>query len=231
MSEKFTDKNSYTIMFTVVMVIIVATVLTLVSLSLRPQQQENYTNEKMQNILKSIEVLVERDQAPAEYNKYIKEGYVFDKEGNLVSEDKEDAFNIDTSKDKENFPMFVAEKEGKTYNIIPVRGVGLWDAIWGYVAFNPDLTINGAVFDHKGETPGLGAEITQEYFQDQFEGEHVYTHDGKYQGIVVQKGYTDTENKTDGIVNAISGATITAVGVGEMINNSIGPYQNYLKKK
>ncbi len=227
MSEKFTDKNSYTIKFTTIMVVVVATVLTLVSLSLKERQNENYRNEKMQNILKSIGVIVDREQAQAEYDKYIVESYVFDKEGNKV--EGIEAFQVDTSKDKENFPLFIAEKEGKTYNILPVRGVGLWDAIWGYVAFNKDLTISGAVFDHKGETPGLGAEITQDYFQDQFDDEHVFDKTGKFQGIVVQKGYTDDENKDDGIVNAISGATITAVGVGDMITNSMSPYENYLK--
>ncbi len=227
MSEKFTDKNSYTIKFTVIMVVIVAILLTTISLSLKPTQQENYRNEKMQNILKSIGVIVERNEAPNEYDKYIKDSYVFDKKGNQVKD--LEAFSIDTQTDKKNFPLFVAEKDGKKYNIIPVNGVGLWDAIWGYVAFNPDLTINGAVFDHRGETPGLGAEITQDYFQDQFDDEHVFDKTGKFQGIVVQKGYTEDDNKDDGIVNAISGATITAVGVGDMITNSMTPYQKYFK--
>ncbi len=227
MSEKFTEKNSYTIMFTIIMVIIVATLLTMVSLSLKPEQQNNYRNEKMQNILASIGVNVDRKDAGKEYPKYIKESYVFDKEGNKV--EGMEAFAIDNSKDKEHFPLFVAEKEGNTYNIVPVRGVGLWDAIWGYVSFNKDLTIHGVIFDHAGETPGLGAEITKDFFEDEFENEHILDEAGKYEGIEVRKGYTDTTNKEDGVVNAISGATITSAGVGNMVTSSVKPYLNYLK--
>lgn len=228
MSEKFTEKNSYTIIFTVVMVIIVASILTLVSTSLKPMQEANYKNEKMQNILKSFGKEVSRDDAPEEYKKYITKTFVLDKDGNEVQ--GLDAFSIDTSKDKEHFPVFIATDNGVNYNIFPVRGVGLWDAIWGYVSFNKDLTLHDVVFDHKGETPGLGAEITQNFFQDEFQGEHPYDKDGDFQGIQVIKGYTESKNKEDGVVNAISGATITSSGVADMINNSLQPYLKYLKK-
>jgi len=70
-------------------------------------------------------------------------------------------------------PLFVGEKEGKTFYVAPIRGKGLWDAIWGYVSMDENMVVQGAYFDHKGETPGLGANIKQRYFMDDFIGEHL----------------------------------------------------------
>jgi Na+-transporting NADH:ubiquinone oxidoreductase subunit C len=104
----------------------------------------------------------------------------------------------------------------------------LWDAIWGYVALEGDKnTIKGAVFDHKGETAGLGAEITQKWFQDRFTGEKIFNNNGKLVGVNVSKTNNDPSgnDKDDNEVDAISGATITGDGVTDMI---IERLQNYL---
>ena len=83
----------------------------------------------------------------------------------------------------------------KKYFIIPLRGSGLWDAIWGYVALEDDMsTIKGIVFDHKGETAGLGAEITQQWFQDRFVGEKIFNSSSKLVGINVSKSNNDPKN-------------------------------------
>jgi Na+-transporting NADH:ubiquinone oxidoreductase subunit C len=104
----------------------------------------------------------------------------------------------------------------------------LWDAIWGYVALEGDKnTIKGAVFDHKGETAGLGAEITQNWFQNSFKGEKVFDREGELVGINVSKTNNDPDgiDKDDNEVDAISGATITGDGVTDMIKERL---QNYI---
>ena len=129
----------------------------------------------------------------------------------------------------ESFEMFNAEKDGKKFYVIPVRGMGLWDAIWGYVSIDENLKVDGIVFDHKGETPGLGGEITQDYFQNSFKGESVFDANGNLQGLKVVKGYSGKDNKDDGEVDAISGATLTGNGVTEMLVRGLKPYEKYLK--
>ena len=104
-------------------------------------------------------------------------------------------------------------------------GKGLWDAIWGYIALDQELVVQGAYFDHKGETPGLGANIKERYFMDDFIGEYVMEA-GKYEGITVAKGNNDPVNNTkdDNEVDALAGATITGDGVSAMIKSTLKSY-------
>ena len=143
--------------------------------------------------------------------------------------------STETKKDinQQRYPLFVAEMDKKKYFIIPLRGSGLWDAIWGYVALEDDMsTIKGIVFDHKGETAGLGAEITQQWFQDRFVGEKVFNSSSKLVGINVSKLNNDPKNldKDDHEVDAISGATITGDGVSDMIIERLNHYISYFNK-
>ena len=149
-------------------------------------------------------------------------------------DEETDAFklklNIEIKKPKneQRFPIYLAEVNSLNYYIVPLRGIGLWDAIWGYVALEGDKnTIKGAVFDHKAETAGLGAEITQSWFQNSFKGEKVLNKNGKLVGISVSKTNNDPDgvDKDDNEVDAISGATITGDGVTDMIKERL---QNYL---
>ncbi|MCP3894235.1 MAG: FMN-binding protein, partial [Bacteroides sp.] len=108
-------------------------------------------------------------------------------------------------------------------------GNGLWDDIWGNIALEDDLnTVTGAMFDHKGETPGLGAEIKDNpSFAKQFEGKKLYEDDGDYVSITVQKGKAkNLVHEVDGI----SGATVTCVGVTEMLVRGIRYYEPYFKQ-
>lgn len=131
--------------------------------------------------------------------------------------------------DERLFPLFVFDKgDGKVY-IISVRGNGLWDEIWGSVGIESDLnTIVGAAFDHKAETPGLGAEIKDNAaFRDQFQGKRIYDEDGNYISVAVRKGGArDVKHEVDGI----SGATITGDGVTEMLFRGIQYYQPYFSQ-
>ncbi|MEY2949530.1 MAG: hypothetical protein RLZZ248_731, partial [Bacteroidota bacterium] len=134
--------------------------------------------------------------------------------------------------DQQRFPIYEADVEGAKFYVVPLRGAGLWNAIWGYIALKEDKnTIQGAVFDHVGETAGLGAEITQQWFQDRFKDEKVFNEAGELVGITVSKTNNDPKDtdKNDHEVDAISGATITGDGVTNMILERLTHYIPYLK--
>tara|TARA_Y100000996_G_scaffold408309_1_gene387162 strand:- start:348 stop:1079 length:732 start_codon:yes stop_codon:yes gene_type:complete len=226
------DSNAYTFLFSAIMVLVVAATLAATATSLQDIQADNVRKEKMQNILATIGIIVERENAPEVYTKYIINELALVSDGSIDS--TVDAFklklNMEIKKPIENqrFPLYLAEVDSSKFYIVPLRGVGLWDAIWGYVALEGDKnTIKGAVFDHKAETAGLGAEITQKWFQERFTGEKVFNSDGELVGINVSKTNNDPNNldKEDHEVDAISGATITGDGVTDMIKERL---QNYL---
>lgn len=242
--ENRTDKNSYTIIFAIIMVIVVGALLAFLASSLKPRIAENERLEKQQNILYAMGVndndetsanFVSTEKAPELFSQYIKKQLVI--QDGKVSENDE-AYLIDVKKEQANakagvarrLPLFVGEKDGKTFYIAPIRGKGLWDAIWAYIAMDENMVVQGAYFDHKGETPGLGANIKQRYFMDDFIGEHLMSN-GTFKGIDVAKGNADPKNedKTDNEVDAIAGATITGDGVSAMIRNDLKLYVPYFE--
>lgn len=231
------ESNAYTLIFAVIMVVVVASALAIAATSLQPLQAENVKIEKMQNILSTIGIESAKEEAQETYTKYITESIALDGNGEIVAEGDE-AFAIDLAKEykldesQQRFPMFVADVEGDKYYIIPLYGAGLWNSIWGYISLEEDgNTVKGTVFSHAGETPGLGAEITQEWFQDRFIGEKIKDESGEFVGITVQKGYSGGDNKDDNAVDAISGATITGDGVTNMIFERLEYYIPYLEKQ
>lgn len=230
-----TNTNSYTFIFAIIMVVVVGVVLAFAATSLQPLQYENMRQEKMQNILGTVGVQTDRAGAEALFNQYIKEQIVLDNEGQVRENVK--AFDVDLAKElkktdsEQNFPLYIAEVEGESYYIIPLRGSGLWNAIFGYIALKDDVnTIKGVVFDHLGETPGLGAEITQEWFRHRFDDEKIYDDEGNFVGVSVVKGEAST-SKDDNKVDAISGATITGDGVSDMISERLRHYLPYFRSK
>ena len=232
------DSNAYTFGFAAAMVVVVASVLAFTASSLKDLQQENVRKEKMQNILATIGIEIDRDSAEVLFNKYITSQLALRNDGTV--DESVDPFSgiklaLELKKEptQQRFPLYLADVEGASYYIIPLRGAGLWDAIWGYIALESDRnTIKGAVFDHKAETAGLGAEITQQWFMDRFVGEKVFDNDGKLKGISVSKTNNDPKNldKNDHEVDAISGATITGDGVSDMIIERLTHYQPYLEQ-
>ncbi len=130
------------------------------------------------------------------------------------------------------FPIFKIKKDSEEYFVVPVCGMGLWGPIWGNIAFQSDFnTIAGAIFDHKGETPGLGAEINQSWFEDKFTGKSIFDKQHKFISIAVIKGGVANSNinPTHG-VDAISGGTITSNGVSEMLKDCLENYVPYIEK-
>ncbi|MDA0794023.1 MAG: Na(+)-translocating NADH-quinone reductase subunit C [Bacteroidetes bacterium] len=230
------DSNSYTFLFATVMVLVVASALAFTASSLKDLQASNVRKEKMQNILATIGIETDREQAEKLYNQYITAEISLTASGEIDQEVK--AFEIKLNNelkkpvDVQRFPLYEATVDGAMYYIVPLRGAGLWNAIWGYIALKDDKnTIQGAVFDHTGETAGLGAEITQQWFQDRFVGEKVFDEQGNLVGINVSKTNNDPKDteKNDHEVDAISGATITGDGVTAMIKERLTHYLPYLK--
>ncbi len=249
------NSNKYTFIFATVMVIVVATLLALASESLKPMQKKNVANEKRQNILSSVGIEVEASEAEAAYEENLVEAVVLDANGEVVADPALGAFEIDVLKDYKaglsniykanaddmdamkaallqfgeggvNYPLFVLKKDGENVYVVPVVGTGLWGPIWGYITIAGDgKTVVGAVFDHKSETPGLGAEINQASFQKPFEGKTIFDENGDYVGIKVMKG--GAQGSPHG-VDAISGGTITSNGVTEMIVRTLKIYEPYL---
>ncbi len=224
------NKNSYTLIFSTVMVIVVAAVLAFTANSLKPMQDDNVEQEKMQNILSSVGVEVSRAEAGELYGDYIVEELVI-KNGEsvegLVAFDIEIGKEVKKPVSERNAPLYIANIDGSTYYIIPLYGSGLWGPIWGYISLEEDLaTVFGAVFDHEGETPGLGAEVREKSFGNQFKGKRVLDTDENLVGIKVIKGSASNEYEVDGI----SGGTSTSVGVEDMILDGLKGYIPFLKK-
>lgn len=232
-----TESNGYTILFSVIMVVVVGVSLAMVAQFTAPFQEKNIEEEKKQNILAAVNVRVNRSEAAVNYDKYIvkEESVVFNSQGEKV--EGTEPFDIDLAaelkkpEDQQQYPLFVAKlDDGKKYFIIPMRGKGLWDAIWGYVSVSEDgLTVAGATFDHKGETPGLGAEIAQPNFQSQFPGKKIVSPDGEFKSISVNKPGKNPPGYEYG-VDGISGGTITSNGVNDMLIKYFKAYRNYVEK-
>ena len=241
-----TEKNSYTVVFAIIMVIVVGSLLAFVAAQAKPLIKANERYEKQQNILYAMGVhenegpndvaFIPTDRVEAEFAKYVKKQYVI--QGDEVSEDDQ-AYLIDIKKEaakakdgdyERRLPLFLAEKDGKEIYVLPVRGKGLWDAIWGFIAVDKSMTIQGVFFDHKGETPGLGAEIKQRFFMDDFSGES-FLNNGAFSGIKVAKGNNDPKNedKSDQEVDALAGATITGDGLSAMLQKDVKMYVSYFK--
>ena len=234
--------NTYIFVFSLIMVTIVAVLLSFVSTQLKPMQEMNVQIEKKQDVLRSVgkaEDAAEADDKNTfineEFARYITDSYVVDFEGNLVETDAFEvmlALNAEVRKPREerNYPVFVySENGGSKKYVIPVLGKGLWGAIWGYVALEEDLnTIAGAVFDHKAETPGLGAEINTGWFQEPFIGKTIFNEAGEFVSIEVVKGGADPSSKHQ--VDAIAGGTITSKALEEMIIECMTGYVAHFKE-
>jgi Na+-transporting NADH:ubiquinone oxidoreductase subunit C len=126
-----------------------------------------------------------------------------------------------------DYPMFVVnDLDGKPSYVVPMMGTGLWGPVWGYLAIDEDgSTVKGAIFDHKTETPGLGAEIKEAGFQVPFKGKQLFNADGEFKGIKAVKGGAAQDDLHG--VDAISGGTITSNGVTEMIIRTMKIYEPF----
>ncbi len=227
--------NKYIIIYSTIMVVLVAVSLTFIAMGLKSKQEDNIRIEKMQNILASVHVDATVTNAIELYQKYITHTLTINNKGEELQ--GVDAFSVELAvelkkpAEQQQLPVFIATLEdGLNYTIVPVRGKGLWGPIWGYIALKDDYnTIYGAVYDHKGETPGLGAEINTDLFEKQFVNKQLFKSDGNFVSVgVIKGGVSDSDLHN---VDAISGGTITSKGLEAMLKDCLINYQEYFKNK
>lgn len=214
-----TNSNAYIVLYSTVMVVIVAVLLAVAALALKPRQDANDLNEKKRNILASLSAEGES------YDEFI-DAYVVDKQGNRVDGDVFALLNdLPGAFAAGKFPIFES-KDGRV--VIPVTGMGLWGPVWGYVALEKDMnTIAGIIMAHKGETPGLGDEIATAKYQAKFVGKTIFE-GNKFVSVTLRKGGAkDPAHEVD----AISGGTKTSDGVTAMLYNSLKNYLPLLESK
>ncbi len=225
-----TNSNTYTVIYSIILVVIVAAVLAFAAMFLKPIQDANVKKDTISQILTAATVTGE--DILGTYQQEIEAAILVDINGDKVgSLDTDDCEVYDNSALKRQItaepkalPVYIF-KNGVT--VIPCYGAGLWGPIWGYIGFEGDLkTIKAVCFGHKGETPGLGAKIADEpSFAEAFVGKQVGTGDILFE--VTKPANRQTENNG---VDAISGATITSQALGKTLNQWFGFYQNYFAK-
>ena len=228
-----TNSNTYTIVYASVMVVIVAFLLAFVSSSLKDKQNENVALDKKKQILSALNVDLKGADAAKLYSELVLQEPILDYATGAVKAET-GAFDVDSKTENakpvqdRNIPLFVCQVEGATKYVLPVYGAGLWGPIWGYVALNDDKdTVFGVYFNHAGETPGLGAEITTSKFQAPFVGKKVLEN-GEVGLSVVKNGKVA---KPDYEVDGISGGTITSQGVDAMLKDCLKLYKPFLSNK
>lgn len=217
-----TNNNVYIIIYSVVMVVIVAVLLSLAALGLKPRQEENELNEKKIQIVKALGY----DAATTSYEDVIESASLLNAEGVATENEVTKVFaalkDVKATRESGVFPIFKA-KDGSV--VVPLYGAGLWGPIWGYIALEQDMnTVKGIVLDHKGETPGLGAEIATAKHQAMYVGKTVYEGE-ELVGVTLKKGGADKSNLHE--VDAITGGTKTSDGVSAMIKDCLVSYQPY----
>lgn len=229
-----TNSNLYIITYSVLMVVIVAFLLAFVCKSLQSKSEANVAIDKKSQILSALNIRnLESEQIEKKYSDVIVADQVLDKHGNIVKDGKnkdEDAFIMSSKDISENLlPLYVCKIDGETKYVVPVYGMGLWGALWGYISINKDgNTVYGSYFSHQSETAGLGALITEKKFQDQFKNKVIFGN-SKVLLSVVKAG-----KKVNGLPNnsrcdAVTGATLTSDGVDEMLKTSLKKYTNIFK--
>ena len=240
------QSNYYVILFSVILTVVLGGLLAATSEGLGPIQKKSIELDTKKQILGAVlEVTSEMDVIET-YNKAIK-SEVVDYEGNIVTENSEGkelvAENVSVEKEFKKVPeerlypifKFYGKDGGEEIEsyILPVYGSGLWDNIWGFIALDTEgKTIKGAVFAHAGETPGLGARITEDGVQARFEGKKLYNDQGELVSVKMLKGESNAESKLDEHhVDGMSGATITGNGLNDMLQNYFKHYQSYFNKK
>ena len=241
------ESNSFTFGFAIALVVVLSVVLAVLSEGLKPYKDKNVRIKKQLDILSAMMDVkkegITRANAEEKFEEYVdtSKAVILDFQGNVKKSNKIKAFDVDIKKEfrdktlaekDKNYPLFVAkDKSNKTRYIIPVVGKGLWGPIWGYICLEEDMrTILGVSFDHKTETPGLGAEINKPFFMNRWKSSKISNEQGafmKYEVVKDNSGAVKGDSKIDGI----TGGTITSKGVEEMVNRTLKIYATYFKNK
>jgi Na+-transporting NADH:ubiquinone oxidoreductase subunit C len=232
------QSNLYIILYSAAITVVCGGLLAFASISLKDEQDANIALEQKKNILSSVMVLEEGADIESMYAKSVK-SFVIDYEGNVKAGIKAPEVVVASEYKKAPkdrlLPVYefrsASDSTKVEYAVMPVYGYGLWNNIWGFVAVKSDFnSIQGVKFQHAGETPGLGARIETDEFQERFRGKTIFE-GGQLRSVTIQKGegndYSNDPHKVDGM----SSATLTGKGVNNMLKDYLVCYENYLKKK
>ncbi len=241
------QSNTYIIVFSAILTIVLGGLLSLANQGLKPIQQKSVELDTKKKILSAVtELKGKKGNEVIELYGQTIESIVVDINGELIDKDEKGldveaekvniAKNFKKVSEERMYPVFIYHKPGnkdaiEAY-IFPVYGKGLWGPIWGFIALETDLnTIKGTSFDHKSETPGLGSRITSAEIRNRYNGKKVFNNSGDLVSISMLKG----ENNAPGVlddhhIDGLSGATLTANGVNDMLENYFKHYQGYINK-
>jgi Na+-transporting NADH:ubiquinone oxidoreductase subunit C len=231
------QSNLYIVLYAAAITIVCGGLLAFASQTLKPLQDANVELERKKNILSTVMEVKDGDDINKIYGERVKE-LVIGFDGNVKEGVSASSVIIAAEYKKKpedrQLPVYEFRNQQnpeKLDNVVlPLYGFGLWNDIWGFVALQQDLnSIQGVKFQHKGETPGLGARIESEEIQSRYKGKSIFDN-GVLESVIMQKGegmdYSNDAHKVDGM----SGATLTGKGVNNMLLDYLNCYQNYLKK-
>jgi len=234
-SNEFMNKesNAYTLIYSVIVVVVVAVMLAYASESLHPMQARNEANDKIRQMLTSINIISTHANAEQLFSEYIVDSYLVNIQGDRIPGDAlKIELSVEQNKPEANrrYPVFEAIIHGSKKYILSMYGAGLWGPIWGFIALEEDKnTVYGASFDHEAETPGLGAEINTPHFEHEFIGKKFFNPENKFTSIAIVKAGHVAHGQD--YVDGISGGTITSQAVDVMLKSCIGAYEAFLRKK
>ncbi|GAB3229732.1 NADH:ubiquinone reductase (Na(+)-transporting) subunit C [Algoriphagus aestuariicola] len=240
------QSNTYVIVYSAVLTIILGLLLSGSAQILGPRQQKAIALDKKKQILGAV-ISAEEIGAmtPDQVNEFYENNIssiVVDINGKEITDGGVTAEKVEIAKDykkpadQRSYPVFIYHAEGnpsevKSY-ILPLYGAGLWDAIWGYIALETDMnTVAGITLAHAGETPGLGARITEGEVQARYVGKKIFDESGELVAVEMMKGEGKDYSTDDHKVDGMSGATITGNGVNNMLKAYLSHYEAYIKGK
>lgn len=228
-----TSSNAYTLIYSVLLVVIVAFLLAFVFQALKPMQDANVSLDKKKQILYSLNIrdLGSDQEYDQMYKKVIVADRIFATDGSVTAEGtqggEEAGFKLNSADFKNGkLAVYVCSIDNQTKYVIPVYGMGLWGSISGYIALNADKkSVYGVYFNHESETAGLGAEIKDDAnWQKKFQNKKVLAADGKAIVLSVVKNVADPSSQVD----AVTGATLTSDGVSNMLHDCLSQYLAFL---
>jgi len=238
------QSNLYIILFAVGLTVVFGGALSLASVGLKPLQDKQVeidTKKKILGAVMDISAIEDPNEILRIYNEKVS-SIVIDINGNTIEQDDKGnpivAEKVNIQKNSKfdpsdrQYPVFMFSENGSTVDsyIFPTFGSGLWDWISAYVALEKDLnTVQGIALDHKGETPGLGARITEANVQERYIGKKIFNEQGELVSIQMLKGEGHT-GLNDHQVDGMSGATITGKGVNVMLESYLKCYLAFIEK-
>lgn len=230
-----TNSNSYTIICSAVIVVIVAFLLAFVFQGLKPQQDANVALDKKKQILNALNIRdLSNEAADKTYKDVVEADEIIDAQGHILNAGKPGGeaagFKLESKDYKEGrLALYVCKVNGQRKYVIPVYGMGLWGPISGYIALNEDkATVYGVYFNHESETAGLGAEIKDNAaWQAKFQGKKLFANgNDKTIALGVEKKVDDPATQVD----AVTGATLTSNGVRDMLHEGLSKYLVFLNE-